>query len=280
MRYIPRPSRHMILEVAAWEFSLGSKRFAGYQWHSCTLQRFAEGLLRLVVLVAVSFVKLVRALANQVRSHGHALAAVLSRPLFRRCEQPRARSRASLPLSHDEPVHFGAYLHFQKRFSAHMQPADDSILCRFRHDNSMLRGGFDSAQSFAHLGRGCRIPKLSTELRNPLRIRALRAPDLQFVFACYCHLLQADFRRNRACTASLFSSRGASAAIHRAAREFCARIFSASPLAARFSRTFRFPMFRRAQFTAFLTKFRSSWASRAIIGNSRENFASAAVLSR
>src|SRR5882672_1982398 len=39
-----------------------------------TLQRFAKGLLRLVVLVAVSFVKLVRALANHVRSHGHALA--------------------------------------------------------------------------------------------------------------------------------------------------------------------------------------------------------------
>src|SRR6266403_4459293 len=284
---------NVILEVAAWEFSLGSKRFAGHQWHSCTLQRFAghqwhsctlqrfaEGLLRLVVLVAVSFVKLVRALANHVRSHGHALAAVLSRPIFRGCQQPRARSGASLPFGHDEAVHLGAYLHFQNRFSTHMHPADDSILCRFRHDNSMLRGRFDSAQSFAHLGRGCRIPKLPTELRNPLRIGALRAPDLHFVLTCECHLLQAYFRRNRACTAPLFSSRSASAAIHLAAREFCLRIFSASRMAARFSRTFRFPMFRKAQFTAFLTKFRSSWASRAIIGNSRENFASAAVLSR
>src|SRR6267378_998311 len=175
--------------------------------HSYTLQRFAKGLLRLVVLVAVSFVKLVRTLANHVRSHGHALAAVLSRPIFRGCQQPRARSGASLPFGHDEAVHLGAYLHFQKRFSTHMHPADDSVLCGFRHKNSMLRGGFDSAQPFAHLGRGCRIPKLPTELRNPLRIGALRAPDLHFVLACECHLLQADFRRNRACTAPLFSSR-------------------------------------------------------------------------
>src|SRR6266404_4847826 len=143
---------NVILEVAAWEFSLGSKRFAGHQWHSCTLQRFAEGLLRLVVLVAVSFVKLVRALANHVRSHGHALAAVLSRPIFRGCQQPRARSGASLPFGHDEAVHFGADLDFKKRLPAHVQPADDSILCRFRHKHSMLRGGFDSAQSLAHLG--------------------------------------------------------------------------------------------------------------------------------
>src|SRR6266850_2830502 len=270
----------VILEVATWEFSLGSKRFAGHQWHSCTLQRFAKGLLRLVVLVAVPFVKLVRALANHVRSHGHALAAVLSRPIFRGCQQPRARSGASLPFGHDEAVHLGAYLHFQKRFSTHMHPADDSVLCGFRHKNSMLRDGFDSAQSFAHLGRGCRIPKLPTELRNPLRIGALRASNLQFVLACCCHLLQAGFRRNRACTASLFSSRSASAAIHLAAREFCLRIFSASRMAARFSRTFLFPMFRKAQFTAFLTKFRASWASREIIGSSRKNFACTAVLSR
>src|SRR5882724_4250897 len=144
----------------------------------------------------------------------------------------------------------------------------------------MLRDGFDSSQSFAHLGRGCRIPKLSTELRNPLRIGALRASNLQFVLACECHLLHASVRRRRTCTASPFSSRSASAAIHRAAREFCLRIFSASRMAARFSRRFRFPMFRKAQFTAFLTKFRSSWASREIIGSSRKNFACTAVLSR
>src|SRR6266850_8021514 len=87
---------NVILEVARWEFSLGSKRFA-------------KGLLRLVVLVTVSFVKLVRALANHVRSHGHALAAVFSRPLFRGGEQPRARAGASLPFGDDEAVHFGAY---------------------------------------------------------------------------------------------------------------------------------------------------------------------------
>src|SRR6266850_258398 len=247
--------------------------------HSYTLQRFAKGLLRLVVLVAVSFVKLVRTLANHVRSHGHALAPVLSRPLFRRCKQPRARSGASHSFVYDEPVHFGADLDFKKRLPAHMQPADDSILRRFRHKHSMLRGGFDSVQSLAHLGRGCRIPKLSAELRNPLRIGALRAPDLQFVLACESHQLQAVFLRNRACTASLFSSRSASAAIHRAAREFCLRILSAARIASRFSRIFRFPMFRKAQLIAFFTRFLSSCASRSITFKNFTNRESGASLS-
>src|SRR5258705_163831 len=132
-------------------------------------------------------------------------------------------------------------------------------------DLSRTVGLLDSCTLILLHYSGCRIAKLSTELRNPLRIGALRAPNLQLVLACECHLFHASVRRRRTCTASLFSSRSASAAIHRAARESCLRIFSASRMAARFSRTFLFPIFRKAQFTAFLTKFRASWASREII---------------
>lgn len=92
------------------------------------LQRLAERFLCLVMLVTVSLVKLVRALANHVRTHGHALATVLSRPFFRDGKQPRARSGASLSFCHYKSIHFRPNLHFKQRLPAHMQPTDDSIL--------------------------------------------------------------------------------------------------------------------------------------------------------
>jgi hypothetical protein len=82
-------------------------------------------------------------------------------------------------------------------------------------------------------------------------------------------IFQAAFRRSRACTTALFNSRSASTEIQRPAREPWLRILSAARIASRFNRTFRFPMFRKAQFTAFLTKFRSSCASRRMIENNR-----------
>src|SRR5947208_16957049 len=72
------------------------------------LQRFAERFLRFVMLVAVAFVKLVRALANYIRTHRHALAAMFARPIFRRRQQPRARPQAPQTFCHDKPVHFRA----------------------------------------------------------------------------------------------------------------------------------------------------------------------------
>src|SRR5206468_4822032 len=53
------------------------------------LQRFAKGFLRFVMLVAVAFVELVRAFAKYVRAHGHALTAMLARPIFGGGQQQR-----------------------------------------------------------------------------------------------------------------------------------------------------------------------------------------------
>src|SRR5713226_9611355 len=69
------------------------------------LQRLAERFLRFVMLVAVAFVKPMRALANYIRSDRHALAAVFASPIFGGGKQLRARSEAALPFGNDEPVH-------------------------------------------------------------------------------------------------------------------------------------------------------------------------------
>src|SRR2546430_11230845 len=77
------------------------------------LQRFAKRFLGLVVLVAVAFVKLVRALANYIRTHRHAFAAVLACPIFGSPQQSRTRSDAALPSGHHKPIHFRADVHLR-----------------------------------------------------------------------------------------------------------------------------------------------------------------------
>src|SRR5438105_3831593 len=85
-------------------------------WGWCRrLQRLAEGLLRFVVLVAVALVKLVRALANHVRTHRHALASVFAGPVFSGCEQLRARAQAAVPVRDDQPVDLRADFALQQR---------------------------------------------------------------------------------------------------------------------------------------------------------------------
>src|SRR5712692_2195331 len=85
--------------------------------------------------------------------------------------------------------------------------------------------------------------------------------------------------RNLRCTAALVNSRSASEATQRAALESIARIWFAVRMAKRFSRALRLPICRNAQFTAFLTMWRSSAAWRRIIASSRANLASGARLS-
>src|SRR6266550_2017636 len=93
----------------------GMKRFseATGDGELAELQRFAKRFLRLVVLVAVAFVKLVRALAKYIRTHRHAFAAVLACPilgsaaiahLLRRCAALRPRQARSLPRGSQSPT--------------------------------------------------------------------------------------------------------------------------------------------------------------------------------
>src|SRR6266436_6301754 len=142
------------------------------------------------MLVAVAFVKLVRPLANHVRAHRHALAAMFARPILRSGQQSRARPEAALPLCDDEPVYFRADFHFEKRLPAHVYPADHSIFAGFGDKHGVLRRGPDSPQSFAHLSRRRRIPKLAGEHGDPRRVGAFRPPDLHFsTHRSLCHSL-------------------------------------------------------------------------------------------
>src|SRR5439155_1104535 len=65
------------------------------------LQRFAKRFLRLEMLVAVAFVKLVRALANYVGTHRHALATIFARPFFGGRQQQRPSPQAAVSFCHD-----------------------------------------------------------------------------------------------------------------------------------------------------------------------------------
>src|SRR5580698_4460842 len=59
-------------------------------------QRLAEGFLRLIVFVPLTFVEFMSAFADHVGSHGHAWAAVLARPIFGGFQKPSARAKAAL----------------------------------------------------------------------------------------------------------------------------------------------------------------------------------------
>src|SRR4029077_16139392 len=72
------------------------------------LKRLAERLLRLVMLVSVSFVKPVRPLADHVRPDVHPPAAAPARPFLGRFQKLRSRSRAALAFCNDQTVHFGS----------------------------------------------------------------------------------------------------------------------------------------------------------------------------
>src|SRR5258708_32316524 len=232
------------------------------------------------MLVAVAFVKFVRALANYIRPDRHALAAVLARPIFRGGQQSRTCSQAALPFGDNKSVHFRADFAFKKHVPAHVQPADHSVFCGIRNKYGVLRRGLDSLQSFTDLCSSRRISKLAGQRREGRRIGSPGPPDFQlFVFCNARSLIHAVFLRSRFCTAALFNSRSASAAIQRAAREYCKRILSAAQIASRLSRIFLFPIFRKAQLTAFFTKFRSSYASRSTTLKNRTNRASGATSS-
>jgi len=162
----------------------GMKRFseATGEGELAELQRFAKRFLRLVVLVAVTFVKLVRALANYIRTHRHAFAAVLACPILGSPQQSRTCSDAALPFGHDKPVHFRADLNLQQWLFANMHPPDHSVCHRVRYEYGMLRWGLDSVQPLVYLHCRRWIPELSGEHGNLRHIIGRRPPNLQFIF--------------------------------------------------------------------------------------------------
>ena len=114
-QYLVKASLRRPGSIATLNFALHNQKS-----FSPESERFAEGLLRFVMLVAVAFVKLVRALAHYIRSNRHALAAVFPRPVLGSGQQSRARSQAALPFRDHKPIHFRANIAFKERVSAHV----------------------------------------------------------------------------------------------------------------------------------------------------------------
>ena len=84
----------------------------------------------------------------------------------------------------------------------------------------MLRRRAYSAKPLTNLCRRCRISKLRRQIRKARGIYGFRGPDSQLLFfSVRCHCFAFAFRRSLLWTAWLWSSRSASAAIHRADRE-------------------------------------------------------------
>src|ERR1700676_2375090 len=236
------------------------------------LQRLTERFLSLVVFVALALVKLVCAVAKHIRAQVDAGAFMLARPFFRSAEKQLAGSLAAGCGRHDQSVDLGAHGRFQHIIAADVQPSDH-FTAGFRDKHRVHGGGLQAAQALPDFFRRCGISQFAGKFRKPRGIARSRPANLGF--CCVIHF----FFLRRACTAALFSSRKASAAIQRAAREFCVRMLSAVSMAARFSAKFRLPILRNAQFTAFRTKFRSSPASCSITLSERTKRASGASLS-
>src|SRR5215472_2426942 len=245
-----------------------------------TLQGLAEGFLCFVMLEAVALVEPVGALADHIRADGHAFTAVFASPILCRGQELTAGAKAPVPLRDDKTVNFRAKIGFQERLLTHVDPAyDPSDLC-FGYKEGVLRRGPDAAKPLANLRRCCRIAELARQLCEARRVSGFRKPNFQLLpFSVRLHCFARAFRRSLDSTAGLFSSRSASAAIHRADRESCRRLLSAARIASRFSLRFLLPMFRKAQLTAFRTKFRSSYASRSITRKTPTNLASGAAWS-
>jgi hypothetical protein len=103
------------------------------------LERFAESLLRLVVLVSLSYVKFVCSLADYVRPHVHPSATTLSRPFLSGFQQLGTGTRATLPFRNDQTIDFGPHVTLQQVRYADMDPADDARgISRFRNIHGML----------------------------------------------------------------------------------------------------------------------------------------------
>src|SRR6266436_6320020 len=113
------------------------------------LQRLAESLLRLVMLVTLPLVEFVRAFTDHVRSQVDAAAAMPPRPFLSGFQQPRTGAQAPLSFGNYEPVHLRSRVHFHEIRDANVQPADQipgrslarTRILHFRDEQGMSRRG-------------------------------------------------------------------------------------------------------------------------------------------
>src|SRR5437879_10770891 len=91
------------------------------------------------MLVAVSKVKAVGALPNDVGAQVYGLAALRAGPALRFFEQPLARAEAPLGFVHDQAVYLRARAAFQQMIRAYVHPADYAAVLCFGDINGVFR---------------------------------------------------------------------------------------------------------------------------------------------
>src|SRR5258707_3316158 len=92
-------------------------------WVKAELEWFAEGFLRIVMLVALPLVELVGALANHVGAHVHGATAAPARPVLGSFQQLGAGAQAAMGFRDDQAIDLGSHIALQQIRNAHMDPA-------------------------------------------------------------------------------------------------------------------------------------------------------------
>ena len=115
------------------------------------LEWLAEGLLRLVVLVALAQVKNVRTVADYVGAHIHVLAAMFAGPLLGGFEQLCTCTETPVCIGNDKAVHFRTSVAFEQVRNAHVNPADHAAFRRFGDEYRVSGGRNEAAQPFVDL---------------------------------------------------------------------------------------------------------------------------------
>jgi hypothetical protein len=133
------------------------------------------------MLETLPFVELMGTFADHVGTDGHALAAALSCPGFRRFDQLSSGSEAAVGFRNDEAVDFGAGSDIDQMSDADMNPANDACFWRIGDKQGVLRGREEAFHSFENVRGGGRITKLRAQLRNASGVCTAGAANCNFV---------------------------------------------------------------------------------------------------
>lgn len=164
-------SRRAFVAVAEWGATRRGGRATG------RLERFVEGFLRLVVLVALALVELVGAEAFDFGAHGHAASAVLAGPGFGSIEKKYAGAVAAMVFVDDEAVDFSACADFEKVGNADVSPADHFFGGRFSNEQSIEPGGFHFAEHFGDFRGSGGVAELRGEIGEAGSVGGASAAD-------------------------------------------------------------------------------------------------------
>jgi len=130
------------------------------------LEGLAKGFLGFVVLVVVTLVEGVGAVADYVGADAHVFAAVLAGPIFGSLQKGPARALAADFFVDNEAIDFGARRDFDERHAADVDPADYAGGFFFRDKASGFPFAKEELEATSHFERADGIAELRGEFRE------------------------------------------------------------------------------------------------------------------